>query len=75
MVCTGPALTVESSYEDVHTATSTGKEEQKPVYRRRHSSFHPQSRRKSSITMDGDESLLLKVLPYFPVSGKNSRAD
>jgi adiponectin receptor len=61
MVCTSPSLTVESSYEEISTAASvTGREEQNPIYRRRHSSFH--SRRKSSESvMDGEESLLLKV--------------
>lgn len=61
MVCTSPSLTVES-YEDVSTAVAsgTGTEGQKPVYRRRHSSFHP--RRKSTESgLDGDDRLLLKV--------------
>lgn len=68
MGCTSPALTVESAYEEIKTAASaTGKEDQKPIYRRRHSSFHP--RRKSSESMmDGEESLLLKVFTtYYPV--------
>lgn len=62
VVCTGPSLTVES-YEDSDTATSTGTgagndEDSKPVYRRRHSSFHP--RRKSDGAME-DDRLLLRV--------------
>lgn len=60
VVCTGPSLTVES-YEDSDTATSTGtgkEEESKPMYRRRHSSFHP--RRKSDGAME-DDRLLLRV--------------
>jgi adiponectin receptor len=61
MGCTSPSLTVESSYEEINTAASvSGRDNQKPIYRRRHSSFHP--RRKSSESMmDGEESLLLKV--------------
>jgi adiponectin receptor len=53
-------LTVES-YEDINTAKTTGKEEQKPIYKRRHSSFHPRRRSSDYATMDGDEGLLLRV--------------
>jgi adiponectin receptor len=61
MACTSPALTVESSYEEIHSAASvTGREEKKPIYRRRHSSFHPR-RKSSECIIDGEESLLLKV--------------
>jgi len=61
MVCTGPSLTVES-YEEHDSAVATGKDnrDEKPINRRRHSSFHP--RRKSTDSgMDGDDRLLLKV--------------
>jgi adiponectin receptor len=65
MVCTSPALTVESSYEEITTAaTVTGREDQKPNYRRRHSSFHPRRKSCESV-MDGEESLLLKVYCSF----------
>jgi hypothetical protein len=61
MVCTSPSLTVES-YEDITAAHSSAVDEyNKPNYRRRHSSFHP-TRRSSSVAMDGEEGLLLKVL-------------
>lgn len=61
MHATSPALTVETSYEEINTAASvTGTEEMKPIYRRRHSSFHPR-RKSSECIMDGEESLLLKV--------------
>jgi hypothetical protein len=65
VVCAGPSLTVES-YEDSDTATSTGKEEEdnKPIYRRRHSSFHP--RRKSEGWME-DDRLLLRVWQIYTV--------
>jgi adiponectin receptor len=61
MHATSPALTVETSYEEISTAASvTGREEMKPIYMRRHSSFHPR-RKSSECIMDGEESLLLKV--------------
>ncbi len=59
--CTSPALTLESSYEEINTVASvTGREEKMPIYRRRHSSFHPRRKSSESI-MDGEEGLLLKV--------------
>jgi len=65
MRCTSPAVTVEE-YEEISTATTTGAAEQKPVYRRRHSSFHPRRKSSSGDAMDGDEGLLLRVgLPQF----------
>jgi adiponectin receptor len=61
-LCTSPALTLESSYEEINTfASVTGREEKKPIYRRRHSSFHPRRKSSESI-MDGEEGLLLKVV-------------
>jgi adiponectin receptor len=59
MVCTSPSLTVES-YEEITAASATGREDQNPIYRRRHSSFHPR-RKSSGSVMDGEEGLLLKV--------------
>jgi adiponectin receptor len=52
-------VTLES-YEDIFSAKTTGTEEQKPLYKRRHSSFHPR-RKSSGDVMDGEEGLLLKV--------------
>jgi adiponectin receptor len=60
--CTSPALTLESSYEEINTVASvTGREEKKPTYKRLHSSFHPRRKSSESI-MDGEEGLLLKVV-------------
>ena len=72
MACTSPSLTVES-YEDITSAKTSGTDDQKQIYRRRHSSFHP--RRKSyENAMDGDEGLLLRVcLLKDRVSETNSR--
>jgi adiponectin receptor len=58
MVCTGPSLTVES-YEAVSSALKI--ENEKPCYRRRHSSFHPRRKSSSAESMDGEEGLLLRV--------------
>ncbi|KAI9053619.1 hypothetical protein LZ554_002573 [Drepanopeziza brunnea f. sp. 'monogermtubi'] len=62
MVCTGPSLTVESCEESNTAAIATGKddEENKPTYRRRHSSFHPR-RNSTESGIEGDDRLLLKV--------------
>ncbi|KAF4636085.1 hypothetical protein G7Y89_g2002 [Cudoniella acicularis] len=59
MRCTSPALTVES-YEEITSAKANGLEASKPIYRRRHSSFHPRRNSSESI-MDGEEGLLLRV--------------
>ncbi|CAD6441591.1 e8c44151-25fb-4e0c-bf44-c2cf93e69c25 [Sclerotinia trifoliorum] len=60
MVCAASSLTVES-YEDVTTSTmASGREDTKPLNRRRHSSFHPK-RTASEQLMDGEEGLMLKV--------------
>jgi len=53
------------SYGDITTVKTTGAEEQKPAYRRRHSSFHPR-RKSGDYSMDGEEGLLLKV--FSPVA-------
>lgn len=62
MVHSTHALTVES-YTDIKSAATTsasGFDSQKPRYRRRHSSFHPR-RMSCDGSLDGEESLLLKV--------------
>ncbi|KAK6614587.1 izh family channel protein [Botrytis cinerea] len=60
MVCAASSLTVES-YEDVTTSTmASGREEAKPLSKRRHSSF-THDEKSSEQVMDGEESLMLKV--------------
>lgn len=59
MACTSPSLTVES-YDDVVTATTSGMDRGKPLYKRRHSSFHPR-RRSSTTSLEGDDRLMLKA--------------
>lgn len=76
MACTSPSLTTVESYEDITSARTTGAEEhenEKPSYRRRHSSFHP---RRKSTEMEGEESLLLRVCPLLPIQkNKENVAD
>ncbi|RAL63230.1 hypothetical protein DID88_004308 [Monilinia fructigena] len=60
MACASSSLTVET-YEDATTSTmASGREEPKPLNKRRHSSFHPR-RISSEHVMDGEEGLMLKV--------------
>ncbi|PBP22669.1 hypothetical protein BUE80_DR006602 [Diplocarpon rosae] len=60
MVCTSPSLTVESFENETATATGKDGDGNKPIYRRRHSSFHPR-RKSTELGMEGDDRLLLKV--------------
>lgn len=71
MVCTGPSLTVES-YEGISSALKIDNE--KPCYRRRHSSFHPRRKSSSAESMDGEEGLLLRV-SFLPNSGYSYNSD
>jgi adiponectin receptor len=59
MTCMSPAVTVES-YDNLAPATTTGADQHKPAYKRRHSSFVPRQL-SQSLALDGEEGLLLKV--------------
>ncbi|KAG9241300.1 hemolysin-III related-domain-containing protein [Calycina marina] len=58
MACTTPSLTVES-YENIPAQSSGIDSENKPSYKRRHSSF--QRRKRNSTELEGEEGLSLKV--------------
>lgn len=63
MACASPSLTTVEGYnEGQSSAMSSGIEERKLLSKRRHSSFHPRRPGNGEYTMDGEESLLIKVL-------------